>query len=125
MLGCLGPRALRLAARYADIWSAYGDKRTDVLELGPRIADFEAACADVGRDPSTVRRSAGIYVEVDKDEVDPSGASISGKPDQVADAILALRDAGYTQVEIWLLSFSAAAADALAAVVDLVRAARA
>jgi alkanesulfonate monooxygenase SsuD/methylene tetrahydromethanopterin reductase-like flavin-dependent oxidoreductase (luciferase family) len=121
MIGALGPRGLRLVARYADIWSCYGEKRTDVVELGPRIAEFEAACAEVGRDPATIGRSAGIYLEALKTEANPTGATIAGSPEEIANAIRALRDAGFTQVELWLHDFSIAAVDRLAPVLDLLR----
>jgi alkanesulfonate monooxygenase SsuD/methylene tetrahydromethanopterin reductase-like flavin-dependent oxidoreductase (luciferase family) len=54
MIGAFRPRMLRLAARHADHW--------DVSSVGPRryralAAEFERACAEVGRDPATVRRS--------------------------------------------------------------------
>jgi len=54
MIGGTGPRMLRLTAKYADAW--------DTSSVGPATyqdltAKFAAACADVGRDPSTVRRS--------------------------------------------------------------------
>lgn len=54
MVGAFGPKMLRLAARHADEWN--------VSSAGParyrRLAgEFERACAEVGRDPRTVRRS--------------------------------------------------------------------
>jgi alkanesulfonate monooxygenase SsuD/methylene tetrahydromethanopterin reductase-like flavin-dependent oxidoreductase (luciferase family) len=54
MIGAFRPRMLRLAARYADRWdvSSVGIGRYRAL-----AAEFERACAEVGRDPATVRRS--------------------------------------------------------------------
>jgi alkanesulfonate monooxygenase SsuD/methylene tetrahydromethanopterin reductase-like flavin-dependent oxidoreductase (luciferase family) len=54
MVGAFGPRMLRLTATHADEWN--------VSSTGParyrRLAEeFERACAEVGRDPATVRRS--------------------------------------------------------------------
>jgi alkanesulfonate monooxygenase SsuD/methylene tetrahydromethanopterin reductase-like flavin-dependent oxidoreductase (luciferase family) len=54
MIGAFRPKMLRLTARYADEWN--------VSSTGPnkyrRMAqEFERACAEVGRDPATVRRS--------------------------------------------------------------------
>jgi alkanesulfonate monooxygenase SsuD/methylene tetrahydromethanopterin reductase-like flavin-dependent oxidoreductase (luciferase family) len=51
-----GPKGYRHAARLADIWSCYAEERSDVAELGPRVVDFDAACAEVGRDPATAGR---------------------------------------------------------------------
>ncbi len=56
MLGGHGPKMLKLAATHADIWSAYSEQRDDVEEFVGKLAAFEAACAEVGRDPATVGR---------------------------------------------------------------------
>jgi alkanesulfonate monooxygenase SsuD/methylene tetrahydromethanopterin reductase-like flavin-dependent oxidoreductase (luciferase family) len=53
-LGASGPRMLRLAATYATEWDASSPSmaRYEIL-----TGAFERACAEVGRDPSTVVRS--------------------------------------------------------------------
>ncbi len=53
---------IRLAARYADQWDTFPElpgAATDgvTTTLAERVAMFEAACLDEGRDPATVRRS--------------------------------------------------------------------
>src|SRR5512141_242308 len=63
MMGAKGPRMLRLAALHADIWSWYVEERSDLEEFGPRLAALEAACVEVGRDPASIGKSAGIVVE--------------------------------------------------------------
>ena len=52
LVGGEGPRMLRLAARYADIWNIgyMGQPET----LAEPLARIEAACRDVGRDPATL-----------------------------------------------------------------------
>lgn len=54
MIGAFRPRMLRLAAKYADGWNVSSTGITIYRQL---VNEFERACADVGRDPSTVRRS--------------------------------------------------------------------
>jgi alkanesulfonate monooxygenase SsuD/methylene tetrahydromethanopterin reductase-like flavin-dependent oxidoreductase (luciferase family) len=54
LIGAHSPRMLRLVARYADWW--------DVSLLTPEeyracVSSIEQACVEVGRDPSTLRRS--------------------------------------------------------------------
>jgi alkanesulfonate monooxygenase SsuD/methylene tetrahydromethanopterin reductase-like flavin-dependent oxidoreductase (luciferase family) len=56
------PRMLRIAARYADQWDTFaaipGTATEGVeAELGERIAQLDAACREIGRDPSEIRRS--------------------------------------------------------------------
>ena len=63
MIGAGGPKMLRLAVRHADIWSWYVQERSDLEEFGPRIAAFEAACVEAGRDPATIGKSAGVVIE--------------------------------------------------------------
>jgi alkanesulfonate monooxygenase SsuD/methylene tetrahydromethanopterin reductase-like flavin-dependent oxidoreductase (luciferase family) len=56
------PRMLRIAARYADQWDTFaamaGTATEGVeAELAERIAQLDAACREIGRDPSEIRRS--------------------------------------------------------------------
>jgi alkanesulfonate monooxygenase SsuD/methylene tetrahydromethanopterin reductase-like flavin-dependent oxidoreductase (luciferase family) len=122
MLGVHGPKGQRLAARYADIWSCYAEEKSDMSELGPRLATLEAACADVGRDPATIGRSGGVLVSPLESKPDPTGEQITGSPEQIADAVRTFRDGGFTQVELLPTPTSVEAVEALAPVLELLRA---
>jgi alkanesulfonate monooxygenase SsuD/methylene tetrahydromethanopterin reductase-like flavin-dependent oxidoreductase (luciferase family) len=53
-LAAHGPRTLAVAARFADTWNTFGP----TLEEGRRLSDaLDDACAEIGRDPGTIRRS--------------------------------------------------------------------
>lgn len=121
MIGGLGPRGQRLAVRYADIWSCYPDERSHIEEYLPRIVSLDAICAEVGRDPTTIGRSAGVEVKPLEQSDDGSGA-ITGSAEEIADAIRTFRDAGYTQLEIMLGPLTMPALEALFPVLELVRA---
>lgn len=54
LLGAFGPRMLRLAARYADEWNVSSTSPAEYRRLSLRLDD---ACTEIGRDPSTLRRS--------------------------------------------------------------------
>lgn len=54
MVGAFKPKMLRLTAKYADWWNV---SSTGVEGYRRMAAAFERACAEVGREPSTVRRS--------------------------------------------------------------------
>ena len=56
LVGAFGPKMLRLTARYADGWNV---SSTGIERYRALAAEFERACAEVGRDPATVRRSWG------------------------------------------------------------------
>jgi alkanesulfonate monooxygenase SsuD/methylene tetrahydromethanopterin reductase-like flavin-dependent oxidoreductase (luciferase family) len=54
MVGGKGSRMLRLAARHADWWNADWSGPTEYRELVERLTQ---ACAQVGRDPATIRKT--------------------------------------------------------------------
>ena len=121
VLAAHGPRGYRHAARLADVWSCYAEEASAVAELGRRVVDFEAACAEVGRDPSTIGRSAGVVVA----PLGAAGASgafgtmIGGSPEEIADAFRSFRQAGFTQLEFMLHPQTTATLEAMASVLEL------
>jgi len=54
MVGAFGPKMLRLTARHADWWNV---SSTGIFRYRQLAEEFGRACAEVGRDPATVRRS--------------------------------------------------------------------
>ena len=54
MIGGEKPRMLRLVARHADWWNV---SWTGIADYRAQVAEMERACADVGRDPATLRRT--------------------------------------------------------------------
>ena len=103
MIGAKGPKMLRLAALHADIWSWFVEERSDLAEFGPRLAALEAACVEVGRDPATIGKSAGIVDRADVGQRLGGGASglpIRGSAEEIADALRAFGAAGFTNVEV-------------------------
>src|SRR6266568_3456321 len=63
LVGAKGPRMLRIAATYADQWNAEGPLRRPE-EIIPLRTAGDAACAEVGRDPATLGRSASVVVNL-------------------------------------------------------------
>jgi alkanesulfonate monooxygenase SsuD/methylene tetrahydromethanopterin reductase-like flavin-dependent oxidoreductase (luciferase family) len=121
MIGAKGPKMLRLAAQHADIWSWYVEEGSDVADFAPVLSALEASCIEVGRDPATIGRSAGIVVE----PTSVTGAAealakpLRGSAEEIADGLRAFRTGGFTQVEIMCWPPTLAALDALAAVIEL------
>ncbi len=64
-IGAMGPRMVDIAARFADVWHAFGSP--EVLGAKGRTLDERAAAA--GRDPAQIRRSTSISIEGDLDDV--------------------------------------------------------
>jgi alkanesulfonate monooxygenase SsuD/methylene tetrahydromethanopterin reductase-like flavin-dependent oxidoreductase (luciferase family) len=121
MIGAKGPKMLRQAARHADVWSWYVEERSDLTEFGPRVAALEAACLEVGRDPATIGRSAGVAVEPTSftGAAEVLGVPISGSASQIANEFRAFHAGGFTQLEVILWPPTPAALEAMAPVLDL------
>jgi alkanesulfonate monooxygenase SsuD/methylene tetrahydromethanopterin reductase-like flavin-dependent oxidoreductase (luciferase family) len=67
------PRMIRLAARYADLWDTFPElagTATDgvTTDLAERVAAFEAAAQEAGRDPAAIRRTTWAEADVAADE---------------------------------------------------------
>jgi alkanesulfonate monooxygenase SsuD/methylene tetrahydromethanopterin reductase-like flavin-dependent oxidoreductase (luciferase family) len=121
LIGGNGPKGQRHAALHADIWSGYTVERAHVDEMVPRLATLDAICEQVGRDPTTLGRGAGISMN----PLVPAGATenvISGPAEAMADAIRAFREIGFTQVDLMLGPGTVDAFDAMAPVLELLRA---
>ncbi len=54
MIGAAKPRMLRLAARYADWWNV---SWTGISDYRKQVTECERACAEINRDPATLRRT--------------------------------------------------------------------
>jgi alkanesulfonate monooxygenase SsuD/methylene tetrahydromethanopterin reductase-like flavin-dependent oxidoreductase (luciferase family) len=121
MIGAGGPRTIALAARHADIWSYYAQERSEPAEFAPLIAQLEAACEEIGRDPATIGRSAGIFVEptdATGSEAVGLGVPLRGSADQVADGIRAFAGVGVTHVECMLWPPTVASLEAMGPVLE-------
>ena len=121
MIGAKGPKMLRLAALHADIWSWYVEERSDLDEFGLRLAALEAACLEVGRDPATIGRSAGIIVEPTSftGSAEVLGIPVRGSAEEIADGFRAFRAGGFTDLEVMLWPPTLAALEAMAPVIEL------
>jgi alkanesulfonate monooxygenase SsuD/methylene tetrahydromethanopterin reductase-like flavin-dependent oxidoreductase (luciferase family) len=120
MIGAKGPKMLRFAALYADIWSWYAEEQSDLNEFGPRLAALEAACVAVDRDPASIGKSAGIVVEptaiTGAEQV--LAAPIRGSTDEIADGLRGFSAGGFTQVELLLWPRTLAALEAMGPVLE-------
>lgn len=56
MVGAFQPKMLRLTARHADWWNV---SSTGIAQYRNYAQEFDRACTEVGRDPTTVRRTWG------------------------------------------------------------------
>ncbi len=127
LVGAEGERMLRLTARHADMWNVW------TCNSPARVAEFrarvDAACVEVGRDPSTLARTVTAMVDLPgfadvprvpwltrfraRDE-----PPLSGSPAEVAAALRDLAQAGISQVQLCLEPNTLAGIEAGARVLD-------
>jgi alkanesulfonate monooxygenase SsuD/methylene tetrahydromethanopterin reductase-like flavin-dependent oxidoreductase (luciferase family) len=100
---------------HADIWSWFVEERSDLTEFGPRLAALEATCADVGRDPATIGRSAGIIVEptASTGAAEVLGVPIRGSAAEIADGLRTFQAGGFDHLEIILWPMTLDAVEAM------------
>lgn len=65
LIGCTGPRMLRLTAEHADIWNMPGPPHSSVEHAVERSAFLAEQCTAIGRDPATIVRSVQVILQAD------------------------------------------------------------
>jgi alkanesulfonate monooxygenase SsuD/methylene tetrahydromethanopterin reductase-like flavin-dependent oxidoreductase (luciferase family) len=124
MLAGHGPRTMRLAARYADVWSGYATTSSQPTAFTGMLAQLDEACAEVGRDPATLGRSIGVAISAPGLEPGPLIAGeqpIAGTRDDVVRSLLELVSMGATSIEFFTDNDPRKAIPALAPVIEQVR----
>jgi probable F420-dependent oxidoreductase len=62
LIAAQGPRMLRLAARYADLWNRSSGYREIPSSREEFLAGMDEACAEVGRDPATLTLTVRMFI---------------------------------------------------------------
>jgi alkanesulfonate monooxygenase SsuD/methylene tetrahydromethanopterin reductase-like flavin-dependent oxidoreductase (luciferase family) len=99
MVGTTGERMLRLTAQYADIWNVFfweqgsGNQLSRIPALQAKV---DAACAEVGRDPVTLGRSATVLVQTlpGTPTAFASITPLTGSPEELAAVLRAYANNG-------------------------------
>ncbi len=107
MVAAFQPRMMRLTARHADWMNIQG---IDVQKITGQIRDFDEACASVGRDSATLRRTLqlGCYCAPTEKELQALTAnqdirpdfSLVGTPAQIAEQLQPFIDLGIDYFQI-------------------------
>ena len=86
-IGAGGPGTLRLTARHADVWNASGaaGQPESAMEASKQLDEM---CAEIGRDPSEIRRSVQI--------------AAGGDPAELVERLRRLYEAGFTELVVML-----------------------
>jgi F420-dependent oxidoreductase-like protein len=83
-------RTLRIAARYADEWHAWGTPE----QFAQKSRVLDQHCTDIGRDPSAIRRATGATVILSRTPATTRRDAVAGTPQQVGDELARYQAAG-------------------------------
>jgi alkanesulfonate monooxygenase SsuD/methylene tetrahydromethanopterin reductase-like flavin-dependent oxidoreductase (luciferase family) len=118
------PKAMRLVARFADEWNWWTAERGASPSLADLTAELQRACDEVGRDPSTLRRSLDVFSVavpgVPAVATDSSELQLSGSADGIADALLAYGELGFDEVRVNLRAGDMPRAEAIGWMAEVV-----
>lgn len=129
MIGSIGERMLRLTLPHVDQWNIwYADFGNSPEGLKPHLERIDRICAEVGRDPGDIERTAAVLVTGPGGSFRASGATaeqgiagITGDPADVAHKLLAFRDVGISHLQIVLDPITPAGIEWLGGVIEHVR----
>jgi probable F420-dependent oxidoreductase len=125
LVGAEGPRMLCLAAQHADAWGRDFDRvNPDLVPYSPEDlaawgARVDAACTEVGRDPTTLERTAAVFVDLPGATGREGWNALAGSSEELAEGLRAYAHAGFTHVQLWLEPSTLAGIDAFAPVLEL------
>jgi len=121
LIGTSGHKMLRLAAKYADQWNV--DWRNSPDDIPPYLADLDAACVEVGRDPKTMGRTVGVEVDMPGNSGRGNSGKrtppLSGTPEEMAGVLRAYAALGVSHIQILLDPNTIEALEGLAPVLEL------
>src|SRR5262249_36488929 len=120
LIGTTGKRMLGLTARHADQWNVwYSHTGNRVEGVRPLLADVDAACAEAGREPSTLERTVAVMAEVGPHAPSTmSGPPLTRSPEALAAALRAYADIGVSHLQVWLEPNTLAGIEAFAVVLE-------
>jgi hypothetical protein len=110
---------MKAAATHADIWSAFATTSSIPEAFKSMTAQLDQICGTIGRDPASIGRSVGVFVEPTScglaERLD-LGVPITGSVAQMSETIAGFADVGVTRVEIHPLPHTIEALEQLAPV---------
>ena len=132
MIGSNGPRVLRIAAPHVQAWNS--DWTYAPADIAPLRRLVDDACADVGRDPATLERTAGVVIDLPvRDPARDGRASTrgatapgiqlakpaTGSPEELAAFLRGYVSEGVTHVQAWIDPSDLRGLDWFAGVLDV------
>jgi probable F420-dependent oxidoreductase len=121
-IGASKPRMLGLVARYADGYNTTWHVRPELMV--ERFASVDAACRAIGRDPATLRHTAGSYVALPGPGEEPPPQlrpSIRTTPEGLAEHLHAYHQAGADHFTLSVEPFTAAGLERCGRAIETLR----
>jgi alkanesulfonate monooxygenase SsuD/methylene tetrahydromethanopterin reductase-like flavin-dependent oxidoreductase (luciferase family) len=129
LIGSNGPRMLQVAAPHVDLWNSwythFDNKPEGLVAL---LETVDAACAEVGRDPAEIGRTAAVLVQLERGMGRIAGSSerpdvepIIGSPAGIAESLARFGEVGMSHIQIVLDPIDARSVSELAEAVALLR----
>jgi alkanesulfonate monooxygenase SsuD/methylene tetrahydromethanopterin reductase-like flavin-dependent oxidoreductase (luciferase family) len=129
LIGSVGERMLNITLPYVRGWNVWhtdtGNSPAGVAALHSRVA---AACAIVGRDPSTIEATVAVLVRMpggrgrrqgDYGSVDSTPNPLQGPPEVIAEELRAYARAGISHVQLVIDPITLESIEALAPALEL------
>lgn len=126
MVGSNGPRMLRIAAPFVQMWNTWHtDYHNRPDGLATLIAGLESACHDTGRDPGEIEKTAAVYVQTGRGTGREAGSAERPPVEPIPGAALlenlaGFADAGIVHVQVVLDPIDAPAVEELAGMLAMV-----
>lgn len=124
------PRMLRIAAQYAHLWNGWlmpGRNYAD--QIPPLREAVDTACESVGRDPATLERTVGVFIDQRPAEARPARVAtplttgqmqpLMGSHEEIAAELRRFADEGIRHIQIIPAMDGLAGIEALAPVLSL------
>ena len=121
LLGGHAPRMMRLAVENADIWSGFSTISSQPEAFTDMLVAVNQVCGEVGRDPTTLEKSLGVFVaSPDTDPPDWMAGfdPIRGSVNEIIDAFARFETIGCTRLEIMAAGDQDETIEGLAPVVE-------
>ena len=124
LVGSNGPRMLRLTMPHVQAWNAwyhwFGNRPAGLAE---QLSLVDAACAEVGRDPADVERTAAVYLQLPgavgaRDFDRATAPPLTGAPEAIAAELRAFARAGISHVQLVIDPVTPAGIESLAPVLE-------
>ncbi len=104
LIGSTGARMMRLLAKYGDMWNVWFSRtKNSAGNVTALSGVVDEACVEVGRDPGTITRTAGVLLNVPgREDSRREGVTqpISGSAEKLAEVLQGYASVGISHVQV-------------------------